>query len=160
MNADRQIEDLKPPTFTHGGRTWTGRFLSFDEWRRYEPALVKIGQGKMEHGEFRLHLYRLAREIFPRPWWKVWDRSVGYHLLRMPLKVQLAAFFSFAEAQGRANGTDVARRTPGSNSPPADAAKSERRSGRSGSRRRTGVRASSASTDGAPTAEGGPPPTG
>lgn len=114
FDADQYIEALEPPVFKYGGRIYRGRILSMEDWVRFAPRLQKAARKELSHLDYQVLIWQLARAIFPRPWWKVWERSVGSILLKLPIKVREAAVQDFLEPQGRALGLTEASPTPGS----------------------------------------------
>jgi hypothetical protein len=106
------------------GRIYTGRLISFDALAKYEPGLLKLGREELSSAELRLLVFRFFRETFPSPWWKVWDKSVAWHVIKLPLKKQMEAFFHFFHLQRKANVGEAPLQSPtsGSDSPPPSTA--------------------------------------
>lgn len=145
FDADEYLEALNPPVFKYGGRTYRGRILSEEEFLRFAPQLQAVARKKISYLEYRVLVWQIGRAIFPKPWWKVWERSVGSILLKLPAKVREAALRDFLEPQGAAMGLQASP-TPGSASPPA-AGEAPRRKRKGGRPSGTGSPDSSGSTD-------------
>lgn len=119
---DADAGDL--PQLKVGGRIYTGRLISFDALEKYEDPLVRAARGELGKQERRLLVFRFFREVFPSPWWKVWETSVAWAVLKLPLMKQMEVFFHFFHHQQRANlgGGPLLSQTSGSDSPPPPAA--------------------------------------
>lgn len=115
FDADEYLEALEPPVFKHKDRVHVGRILSEDEFLRFAPKLQAAARKELDYTEYRVLIWQLGRAMFPKPFWKFWEPSVGRILLRLPLKVREAALKDFFESQGKALGIKSAQSpTPGS----------------------------------------------
>lgn len=155
IDADADVGDL--PQLKVGGRIYTGRLISFDALVKYEPAMVKWGREELSHAEIRALVFRFFREVFPSPWWKLWEKSVAWAVLKLPLKKQMEVFFHFFHLQRRANLGDqpLPSQTSGSDSPQPSAASTPEPSSASTSPTVAASRASSGSTGTRRTPAGG-----
>lgn len=111
FDADQYLEALQPPTYTHGGRTYVGRILSFEEWVRLAPDLKRAAKGEMDYLGLRLFARRVCAAMFPRPWWKP-GPSVASLVLSLPLAAQRDALADFFRSQARAMGIEMEQPAP------------------------------------------------
>lgn len=99
FNADAYLKALRLPSITLGGRTYTGRHLSLDEFLPFAERVAKLGAGKLSWEETK-HLVRdYCRAAFPQPWWQ---KPVAEKLLRTPPAVIKKALSDFFACQARA----------------------------------------------------------
>lgn len=113
------LDALTPPTFTHEGRTWEGRFLSVNESLRMMRLLESLGEAASDIEYVQRTYARLVDAIFPpktrrvlRFWgWReerdtsepsVWDILSG-----LPLSVQTAAVRDFTNSLAHALSPDT-----------------------------------------------------
>lgn len=109
FDAKEYMEAVEPPVFrAPNGRVYTGRVLSHQEWLPLQRHLNSL---QNTHQLTREKLYEAARKLtramFPKPWWKVWERSATYHVLRLPPVGLLKALWSFMDAQAPALGIEL-----------------------------------------------------
>ena len=115
FDADQELEALDPPQFKYQGRVYRGVILSMEDWIRFAPRLQRAARKELSYVDYQVLVWQLGRAIFPKPWWKVWERSVGAILLKLPLKVREAALQDFLAPQGKALGLmSFSSLTPGS----------------------------------------------
>jgi hypothetical protein len=119
FDADQYLEAVRLPELKYGGKVYRGELLSEDQWMRFAPRFQQAARGELSWVEYRVLVWQLGRAFFPKPFWKVWERSVGRILLRLPPKVREAALKDFLAAQGDAMGLRGSQ-TPGSSSPPEE----------------------------------------
>lgn len=130
FDGDAYLAALRRPTLTLGGRTYTGRLLSFDEWAQFSHRLTGEGAGIrgnsiVDARRFRALVRDLTTTIYGRgrPWWALWRPTVAQQLLAAPLAVQLAALTSFSKSQSDQFAADAERLrmtagTPAPTTPP------------------------------------------
>ncbi|HRN54756.1 MAG TPA: hypothetical protein PK788_14770 [Gemmatimonadaceae bacterium] len=115
FDANTYLDALDPPKLTIGSETFTGRFLSVDEYARVAEKMGRYGEGKMGWEEQKRMFKELCDLIFPPvnpypdvPWWKrlfspppVAPGSVYEKLERLPYPVMVAAITSFTNSLAR-----------------------------------------------------------
>ena len=122
MNYDTAaaLASLEPPTFTHEGVTWTGRFLSIREWMVHQGKADRLEQGLMTLPQILRFHRDLVEVFFPGPklgWWRrrgespIWE-AFGH----LPLVVQTDAIKSFLRSQAKAFGLKMENPEPGTRS--------------------------------------------
>lgn len=109
FDADAYLASEAPPTFTVGGRTYTGRHLSAEEQFRHLGALAALDDPATTDEAARAVVESFVSALFPEPigpaaprrhWWP-WHREVPrltvLDLFRaLPLGAQLQAVRGFA----------------------------------------------------------------
>ena len=99
INAEAYVEAVKPPEFiAQNGKTYIGRLLSFDQMVKLEPKLRKLNKKEILKSNLKEQfdtIRAVTNVIFPKPKWKIWERSCSYWLMKLPPHVMLRTFFSF-----------------------------------------------------------------
>lgn len=120
FDAAALLAAMERPTLTlqprrPGGRprTFTGGFLSIEQWARLEERVRALQAGTLSVAEIQ-HLIRdMTDAIFGRPpWWAPWRAWVSVELAKLPLGVQLEALNAFTASQ-------VTALRPSATTPPA-----------------------------------------
>jgi len=101
FDADKYVEALEPPEIIIGGVTHTGRFLSIDQWTRFESQLKAAVRGDLDMRSLRKLVRGYCRIVFPRRF-QFWKPSVGSRVLALPPVAMMKAVSHFFECQGRA----------------------------------------------------------
>ncbi len=109
------LEGIEPPTFiAPNGKVYVGTVRSYDEWLPFQERLEStLGVDGLSVNNVRQIAYDLTRWLFPKPWWKFWQRSCVYHVMRLPPMVMVKAIFSFIQSQGQALGVEIESTFPG-----------------------------------------------
>lgn len=112
FDADAYLKALELPVFTAGGRSFTGRLLSFEEWVALEGRLSSWRAGALNYAQIKRLLRDLMDAMFPPPpppplWRRLFLRekregSAADELERLPMPVQLEAIKDFIDSQGNA----------------------------------------------------------
>lgn len=112
-DADAVLRALVPPTFTHGGRRYIGRFLSAEEWEPYRGRARAWFLGALDASETRRLALEVADAAFPRTrWerlaaavlgrlWRRWRPSVAEIIATLTPRMQAEALFDFTCSLGR-----------------------------------------------------------
>lgn len=105
------LETITPPVFTHRGRSWTGVFISIDQWLTYTPRIDAVVRGTATAGEARQLYVELCDLMFPPTLLQRLTRStVAKVLMRLPPSVQGQAMQDFCDSQLTALGLKPSNR--------------------------------------------------
>ena len=104
FDADARKEALERPTVKLGGRTYTGRLLSIEQFAPFNERVQ--GKKQLSFDDIMTLVGDYCDEVFPRPWWKRWQPSVRDLLLMQPPVVVLEAWKDFFRCQVLACGLD------------------------------------------------------
>ena len=102
FDADELLSALERPSLKIGGRTYTGRLLSFVEFLPLEGLLQKAIAEGWGAPEFKRLILEYCRLAFPRPWWAFWRPRLGRVLLRQPPRIVVEAIKAFFACQKEA----------------------------------------------------------
>lgn len=118
IDADSFLEAMeKPPQIMLRGRIYTGVHLSFEEWERFAPRLIRMHRRELGSREAFGLVYDMLSAAFPHPRWKFWKLSVAHLVLRLPLPARMGVWESFLELEARVNGKLNPGPTAGNSSP-------------------------------------------
>ena len=106
FDSREYLADLEPPVFVApNGRKYVGRILSHPQWVPLQGYLNDLSdRGSMTNEKIHLAAARISRAMFPKPWWKFWQHSATWFIMRLPPTGQLKALWSFMDSQGPALG--------------------------------------------------------
>jgi hypothetical protein len=107
FDAAALLAAMERPTLTvpprrPGGRprTFTGGFLSIEQWARLEERVREMQAGTLPVVEIQRLIRDMTDEVFGRPpWWAPWRAWPAVELARLPLGVQLEALNAFIASQ-------------------------------------------------------------
>lgn len=119
--AEEYADAFTPPTFTVGGRTYTGVLCSADQWFTIAPRIEQLQSGETARADLVALVRDMTDLCFPRPWWQVWRPRVSAQLARLPWGAQLEAVASFTVAQALAQNGRAPGRTTRTNGPDSNA---------------------------------------
>lgn len=111
---ERQVAALERPEFRRGGRVYRGVILSADQWRRFEPRLFALFNGKLSDRQAASLIYAYAEATFPSATPLLWaGRLLSVALGLSPLVgasawCVLAGLLLFAAGEVRAARSSVA----------------------------------------------------
>jgi len=109
FDAPAYLKSLQPPEFIdQNGHKHVGRIIGADTWQRLQSRvrLTKREDGSFDPQDLNRAMNAMVHAMFPRPWWKVWERSVAWHLWRLPGTGRMRAVWSFMQSQASANGME------------------------------------------------------
>lgn len=115
FDSQQYMAALQPPTFIAlNGRKYVGRILSVDEWQPYQIQMRDAGRGDgtVDWNKLRKVMYNITKALFPKPWWKFWERGAIYWLRKLPPVGQMRAVWDFMQSQAKALGMEL-KPTPG-----------------------------------------------
>lgn len=104
FDADQYVAGLEHPTITVSGETYVGRILSAVEFMPYEIRMRAVVAGDVEGTDLARLIMDYCNVVFPLPWWKFWQPSIGRIVLGLPPLVMMEAVKSFLVCQGKASG--------------------------------------------------------
>ncbi len=111
VDADAYLESLQPPSIKIGGVTYTGEFLSIEEWLPFEPRFKKLANMGTDGLDLKfwtkliLDFCDLAFPIRMRDAWNPRFTSVGQRVLKLPPFIQMKVMADFFASQQRGLGT-------------------------------------------------------
>jgi hypothetical protein len=106
FDATQYLEATTPPTFiAPNGKSYTGRVLSYPQWLPYREALTNFAIAAVTDQDVRRFGKRFLKNIFPRPWWKIWERPVWKWVFELPPIRFMEAMESFIASQEQMMGT-------------------------------------------------------
>lgn len=105
FDSQQYLEALGPPEFVApNGKKYVGRILSTDQFLKYQALF----RGASESGlAQRRAMFKITAAIFPKPWWKVRERSVASWLRTLPPVGQVRAVWDFMQSQAKAYQTTL-----------------------------------------------------
>ena len=109
FDAPAYLKSLEPPVFIDPtGKTHVGRIIGADTWQRLQSRvrLTRREDGTFDPRELNRAMNAMVNAMFPKSSWKVWERSVAWHLWRLPATGRMRAVWSFMQSQASANGTE------------------------------------------------------
>jgi hypothetical protein len=104
FDADARAEALELPKVSIGGRTYTGRLLSIEQFAPFNERVQ--GKKLLSFDDIMTLVGDYCDVVFPHPWWKRWQSSVRELLLAQPPVVVLEAWRDFFRCQVLACGLD------------------------------------------------------
>jgi hypothetical protein len=75
MDAETLVGASTAPQVMVGGRTYTGRVLSLEEFAPFLPWADKAAKGELSPAEQAAFVRVFLGTVFPKPWWMVWHRT-------------------------------------------------------------------------------------
>lgn len=106
FDAREYLATFEVPVFiAPNGRRYEGRILSADEWAPLQAKLKNVENVRWP--ELQRVLFELTDAIFPKPRWRIWERSVRDWLKRLPPVGQMRAVWSFMQSQASALGMEM-----------------------------------------------------
>lgn len=104
------VAALTIPVFIDiNGKKHVGRILGADSWFRLMARirLVKRKDGTFDPRLLSNAMRMIVDEFFPRPWWKLWEKPVSYHVWQLPPELRMAAVWDFMQSQASVSGTEL-----------------------------------------------------
>jgi len=98
FDASSYLATLEPPVYVdRAGRKHVGRILGADQWLAFQQSL-------RDTKGIDPVLRRIVTNIFPHPWWKIWQRSVARDIWQLPPIGRMRAVWDFMQSQAKAMG--------------------------------------------------------
>lgn len=99
FDADAFVAALECPSFTSGGRTFSGRILSVPEWMRLLTRKAELeARTEQSYDEVQALVLDMVRTMFPRPWYLPYNPAV-VAFGKLPFKAQMLAIEDFCVSQ-------------------------------------------------------------
>lgn len=116
-SAKDYLAALEPPRFeAPDGKVYVGRVVSQEQYLPLQAKLLAFGERK-DLASFTALARAVCDLLFPRPWWKVWERSVYSHVMALPSYTQrMRAVLDFLACQDRVMREDA---SPAADTAPA-----------------------------------------
>ena len=112
FDAREYLQATTPPVFiAPNGKRYEGRVISYPQWLPYRESLVHFATGVANDDEVEKFGRKFLKKIFPRPWWKIWEKPVWKWIFELPPNQFIKALETFMKSQesylsGNLPGTD------------------------------------------------------
>lgn len=108
FDAPAYLAAFDAPTYIdQAGKKHVGRILGADHWLRLQIKMrARNDDGTPNYAEIERNMARIVNDMFPRAWWKVWERSVFSWLRQLPPMGRMQAVWDFMGSQAKAMGSE------------------------------------------------------